>query len=52
MVTVAKNKTFEKELKNALRNVIRNHTTINGARNCKYCKDRMKLIENYAWDII
>jgi len=38
------------EIKNALRNIIRKHKSFDAARKCKYCNERINLIEKWAWE--
>jgi len=37
-------------LKKALQSVIRNHKSFEKAEKCKYCKERVELIKNFAWN--
>ena len=42
-------KTLE-QIKQALRTIIRNHKSFYTASKCRYCKDRMQSIYDFAWD--
>ena len=45
-----KQKKSQKEIKKAIRCIIRNHKSFQSASKCKFCKDRLELIKEFAWD--